>query len=47
MKKQLSQLMPTLVVLILILALTVTTYNISLKQEEEECWNRLEIQVKL
>lgn len=42
MKKQLSQLMPTLVVLILILALTVTTYNISLKQEEEECWNRLE-----
>lgn len=32
MKKQLSQLMPTLVVLILILALTVTTYNISLKQ---------------
>lgn len=42
MKKQLSQLMPTLVVLILILALTVTMYNISLKQEEEECWNRLE-----
>ena len=42
MKKQLSQLMPTLVVLILILALTVTTYNISLKQEEKECWNRLE-----
>ncbi len=42
MKKQLSQLMPTLVVLILILALTFTTYNISLKQEEEECWNRLE-----
>lgn len=42
MKKQLSQLIPTLVVLILILALTVTTYNISLKQEEEECWNRLE-----
>lgn len=42
MKKQLSQLMPTLVVLILILALTVTTHNISLKQEEEECWNRLE-----
>lgn len=42
MKKQLSQLMPTLVVLILILALTVATYNTSLKQEEEECWNRLE-----
>lgn len=42
MKKQLSQLMPTLVVLILILALTVTTYNISLKQEEKESWNRLE-----
>ena len=34
--------MPTLVVLILILALTVATYNTSLKQEEEECWNRLE-----
>ncbi len=42
MKKQLSQLMPTLVVLILILALTVATYNTSLKQEEEESWNRLE-----
>ena len=41
-EKQLSQLMPTLVVLILILALTVATYNTSLKQEEEECWNRLE-----
>ena len=42
MKKQLSQLIPTLVVLISILALTVATYNTSLKQEEEECWNRLE-----
>lgn len=34
--------MPTLVVMVLILALTVATYNISLKQEEEECFNRLE-----
>ena len=42
MKKQFTQLMPTLVVMVLILALTVATYNISLKQEEEECFNRLE-----
>ena len=42
MKKQLTQLMPTLVVKVLILALTVATYNISLRQEEEECFNRLE-----
>ena len=42
MKKQLTQLMPTLVVMILILSLTVATYNISLRQEEEECFNRLE-----
>lgn len=42
MKKQLTQLMPTLVVMVLILALTVATYNISLRQEEEECFNRLE-----
>lgn len=42
MKKQLMQLMPTLVVMVLILALTVATYNISLRQEEEECFNRLE-----
>ena len=41
MKKQLTQLMPTLVVMVLILALTVATYNISLRQEEE-CFNRLE-----
>lgn len=34
--------MPTLVVMVLILALTVATYNISLRQEEEECFNRLE-----
>ena len=42
MKKQLTQLMPTLVVMVLILALTVATYNISLRQEAEECFNRLE-----
>ena len=42
MKKQFTQLMPTLVVMVLILALTVATYNISLKQEVEECFNRLE-----
>lgn len=42
MKKQLTQFMPTLVVMVLILALTVATYNISLRQEEEECFNRLE-----
>lgn len=42
MKKQLTQLMPTLVVMVLILALTVATYNISLRKEEEECFNRLE-----
>ena len=42
MKKQLTQLMPTLVVMVLILALNVATYNISLRQEEEECFNRLE-----
>lgn len=42
MKKQLTQLMPTLVVMVLILALTVATYNISIRQEEEECFNRLE-----
>lgn len=42
MKKQLMQLIPTLVVMVLILALTVATYNISLRQEEEECFNRLE-----
>lgn len=42
MKKQLTQLMPTLVVMVLILALTVAIYNISLRQEEEECFNRLE-----
>ena len=42
MKKQLTQFMPTLVVMVLILALTVATYSISLRQEEEECWNRLE-----
>lgn len=42
MKKQLTQLMPTLVVMVLILALAVATYNISLRQEEEECFNRLE-----
>lgn len=42
MKKQLTQLIPTLVVMVLILALTVATYNISLRQEEEECFNRLE-----
>ena len=42
MKKQLTQLMPTLVVMVLILALTVATYNISLRQDEEECFNRLE-----
>lgn len=42
MKKQLTQLMPTLVVMVLILALTVATYNISLRQEEESCYNRLE-----
>lgn len=42
MKKQFTQLMPTLVVMVLILALTVATYNISLRQEEEECFNRLE-----
>lgn len=42
MKKQLTQLMPTLVVMVLILALIVATYNISLRQEEEECFNRLE-----
>lgn len=35
MKKQFTQLMPTLVVMVLILALTVATYNISLRQEEE------------
>ena len=34
--------MPTLVVMVLILSLTVATYNISLRQEEEECFNRLE-----
>lgn len=34
--------MPTLVVMVLILALNVATYNISLRQEEEECFNRLE-----
>ena len=42
MKKQLTQLMPTLVVMVLILALPVAIYNISLRQEEEECFNRLE-----
>lgn len=42
MKKQLTQLMPTFVVMVLILVLTVATYNISLRQEEEECFNRLE-----
>lgn len=42
MKKQLTQLMLTLVVMVLILSLTVATYNISLRQEEEECFNRLE-----
>lgn len=42
MKKQLTQLMPTLVVMVLILALIVATYNISLRQEEESCYNRLE-----
>ena len=42
MKKQFTQLMPTLVVMVLILALTVATYNISLRQEEEKCFNRLE-----
>lgn len=42
MRKQLTQLMPTLVVMVLILVLTVATYNISLRQEEEECFNRLE-----
>ena len=42
MKKQLTQLMPTLAVMVLILVLTVATYNISLRQEEEECFNRLE-----
>lgn len=42
MKKQLTQLMPTLVVMVLILSLAVATYNISLRQEEEECFNRLE-----
>lgn len=42
MKKQLTQLMPTLVVMVLILVLNVATYNISLRQEEEECFNRLE-----
>lgn len=42
MKKQINQLLPTLLVMILILALTVTTYNVSFKQEEESCYNRLE-----
>lgn len=42
MKRQLSQLIPTLVVMALIFTLTVAIYNISLKQEEEDCWNRLE-----
>ena len=42
MKKQINQLLPTLLVMILILALTVTTYHISFKQEEESCYNRLE-----
>ena len=42
MKKQINQLLPTFLVMILILALTVTTYNVSLKQEEKECYNRLE-----
>ena len=42
MKKQINQLLPALLVMILILALTVTTYNISFKQEEEDCYNRLE-----
>ena len=43
MKKQLTQLMPTLVVMVLILELTVATYNISLRQEEEcELSNRIE-----
>lgn len=42
MKKQINQLLPTLIVMILILALTVTTYHISFKQEEESCYNRLE-----
>ena len=42
MKKQINQLLPTPLVMILILALTVTTYNISFKQEEESCYNRLE-----
>lgn len=32
MKKQINQLLPTLLVMILILALTVTTYHISFKQ---------------
>ncbi|WP_270741908.1 diguanylate cyclase domain-containing protein [Holdemanella biformis] len=41
MKKQINQLLPTLLVMILILALTVTTYHISFKQEES-CYNRLE-----
>lgn len=41
MKKQINQLLPTLLVMILILALTVTTYNVSFKQEEKECYNRL------
>ena len=42
MKKQINQLLPTLLVMILILALAVTTYHISFKQEEESCYNRLE-----
>lgn len=42
MKKQINQLLPTLLVMILILALTATTYHISFKQEEESCYNRLE-----
>lgn len=42
MKKQINQLLPTLLVMILISALTVTTYHISFKQEEESCYNRLE-----
>lgn len=42
MKKQINQLLPTLLVMILILALTVTSYHISFKQEEESCYNRLE-----
>lgn len=42
MKKQINELLPTLLVMILILALTVTSYHISFKQEEESCYNRLE-----